>query len=443
MSFIDQAIPALSEAVVPPMVLGTADLTTFAYQGADHEALMRRIRQACAANPPEAGEAAWTYDSAIAAQLSFRRAEGLDLQDDALASSRMYRVAGGESRNGNPLRLLALMGPGDLMTNTPLDFLTNDVNVRLDLLYILPDHPLPAVIPDHDVAFFALGEADPSTLSRLRRLFAAWPRPALNDPGYLPVLQRDALSRALTGVSGVCSPTAVAVDRTGLEALLRSGGPIQGFESQNGLYPCLIRPHASHAGRGLSRIENPTELAEYLRFSFERQFFVTAFHEYRGPDGLYRKSRIAFIDRQPFLCHMAISNHWMVHYLNAGMTDCADKRAEEARAMATFDDGFARRHEAAFQALHERLGFDYYSIDCGETHDGRLLVFEADTAAIVHLMDPADLFPYKQPQMRKVFAAFDGMLRKRSNRAGTINRLPARTTPDDRAAPDAHPPIGP
>jgi hypothetical protein len=27
-------------------------------------------------------------------------------------------------------------------------------------------------------------------------------------------------------------------------------------------------------------------------------------------------------------------------------------------------------------------------------------------------MDPPDLFPYKPPQMRKVFAAFEGMLRQ-------------------------------
>jgi len=110
---------------------------------------------------------------------------------------------------------------------------------------------------------------------------------------------------------------------------------------------------------------------------------------------------------------MAISSHWMVHYLNAGMTESAEKRAQEAEAMATFDAGFARRHRAAFEALHERLGFDYYSIDCAETRDGRLLVFEADSAAIIHLMDPATLFPYKQPQMRKVFAAFEAMLRRR------------------------------
>jgi hypothetical protein len=57
---------------------------------------------------------------------------------------------------------------------------------------------------------------------------------------------------------------------------------------------------------------------------------------------------------------------------------------------------------------------DYYSIDCAETADGRLLLFEADAAAIIHMMDPPDLFPYKQTQMRRIFRAFEDMLRRRT-----------------------------
>ena len=412
MSMTDQAIPVLSETLVPPIVRGTADLTSFAYQGNDYEALMQRVDSSAAPNPPVEEEAARTYDAAIAAQLGFRRAEGLNLQDAALEASRTWRVEGAPE---GALRLLALMGPGDLMTNTPLDFLTNHLNVRLDLLYLLPDRQLPLVIPDHDVAFFAQSEADPATLARLCRLFAAWPRPALNDPRFLPKMERDALSGSLAGISGICSPAAVATTRTALQAHLDSGCPLEGFGAAGKLpYPFLIRPIGSHAGTGLSRVATPGELADYLRLCFDRRFFVTAFEDYRSEDGLYRKSRVAFIDRQPMLCHMAISSHWMVHYLNAEMTGSVAKRTEEAAAMAAFERGFARRHAAAFEALHEHLGFDYYSIDCAETRDGRLLVFEADTAAIVHLMDPPDLFPYKQPQMRKVFAAFEAMLRQRA-----------------------------
>jgi len=66
---------------------------------------------------------------------------------------------------------------------------------------------------------------------------------------------------------------------------------------------------------------------------------------------------------------------------------------------------------AAFAALHARLGLDYMGIDCAELPDGRLLLFEADTAMIVHAMDPPDLFAYKAAPMRKLFAAFEAMLR--------------------------------
>ena len=49
-------------------------------------------------------------------------------------------------------------------------------------------------------------------------------------------------------------------------------------------------------------------------------------------------------------------------------------------------------------------------IDCAETHDGELLIFEIDHAMVVHAMDPEDLFPYKQAHMLKVKNAFTDFL---------------------------------
>ena len=82
--------------------------------------------------------------------------------------------------------------------------------------------------------------------------------------------------------------------------------------------------------------------------------------------------------------------------------------------MAEFDRDFAPRHGAALASLAERIGLDYVTMDCGETRDSRLLVFEVGNGMIVHAMDPPELFPYKAPQMRKVFAAFEAMLRNAS-----------------------------
>ena len=124
----------------------------------------------------------------------------------------------------------------------------------------------------------------------------------------------------------------------------------------------------------------------------------------------------ALIGGRPYAVHMAISEHWMIHYLNADMTGSTEKRAEEARFMATFDDDFAARHAEALRAIAERIDLDYIQFDCGETRDGQLLVFEVGTNMVVHAMDPPDLFPYKRPQMEKVFSAFQALLRSHARR---------------------------
>jgi hypothetical protein len=79
--------------------------------------------------------------------------------------------------------------------------------------------------------------------------------------------------------------------------------------------------------------------------------------------------------------------------------------------MASFDQGFAVRHRHAFQALYQSFRLDYFGIDCAETPDGRLVVFEADVAMIVHAMDSAELYPYKKPAMAKLCDGFIAGLR--------------------------------
>jgi hypothetical protein len=166
----------------------------------------------------------------------------------------------------------------------------------------------------------------------------------------------------------------------------------------------------------LKKLDDAAAIAEYLAERPEAAFYLSRFVDYRGRDGLYRKYRIVFIDGRPFACHMAITDQWMIYYLNANMKESAGKRAEEAQFMADFDVDFASWHDAALAAIAGRVGLDYFGIDCAETADGKLLVFEADIAMIVHAMDRPEIFPYKPPQMRKVFDAFRAMLHARSGR---------------------------
>ena len=158
-------------------------------------------------------------------------------------------------------------------------------------------------------------------------------------------------------------------------------------------------------------------LTDYLKTSNALEYFVAPFVDYASPDGLFRKYRIALIGGVPYISHLAISEHWMVHYLNSGMAENADRRGQEAEAMATFDEGFAQRHKAALEELCQRIDLDYFAVDAAETPDGRLLLFEADVAMIVHSMDEPELFPYKGPAMKKLFSAFHDLLARTAARA--------------------------
>ena len=101
-----------------------------------------------------------------------QQAFALDMQAKALERRCLYRIAGAPDP---AIRLLALLGPGDMTDNTPLEFVVDNSDIRLDLLFLSPHQPLPEVIPDHDVAIVVVSESDKNRalLAHLETLLAA------------------------------------------------------------------------------------------------------------------------------------------------------------------------------------------------------------------------------------------------------------------------------
>ncbi|MCX7193572.1 MAG: RimK family alpha-L-glutamate ligase [Proteobacteria bacterium] len=333
----------------------------------------------------------------------------LEMQARALQMSTVYRIAGTKKP---AIRLLALMGAGVQSVNTPLDYLIENSDIQLDLLYIVPGQPLPDIIPGHDVAIVALGESDQSrpVLEMIDGLAEHWPRPLLNPARHILRCSRDGVYRLLKDIPGLLIPPTLRISRTDLARV--AAQELAADTLFGGTYPVTVRPLVSQGGCGLAKIDNAAELAAYLAGSDEAEFFVSFHIDYRSADGLYRKARIVLIDGMPYICHLAISAHWIVHYGASGMTDSADKREEEARFMRDFDTGFAQRHRDALNSIAKKLELDYVVIDCAEAADGNLLLFEADNRGWVHATDPVDIFQYKQDIMYKAFAAFRAMLVK-------------------------------
>ncbi|HYM03678.1 MAG TPA: hypothetical protein VET85_12080, partial [Stellaceae bacterium] len=295
-----------------------------------------------------------------------------------------------------------------------LEFLVQGSDVALTTVYVGEGEPLPDPLPAHDLAIVAVGESDRNRpiLDQIQRLTSTWPRPVLNLPERISRLSRDTLHALLKTAPGLVMPMTVRVDRFTLDKVA-SGDVVVTEFLPDGAFPIIVRPVGSHAGLGLAKLAAPGDLGEYLATHPADAFYVSRFVDYSGADGLYRKFRVVFIEGRPYACHMAISDQWMIYYLNANMKESAAKRAEEERFMTQFDGGFAERHRAALAAIAARVDLEYFGIDCAETRDGELLLFEADTAMIVHAMDDPALFPYKVPQMQKVFGAFCDMLRRR------------------------------
>jgi hypothetical protein len=393
----------------PPTTLGLAHFARKVFAGQNLQPTWDALMARAAAVPPDLGA---MLDLSIMLQLVARREEGLALQADALARERRYRRIVGA---GNGPHLLALVAAGDMMASTPLDFLLSGWNGVVDLMFVAPGERATIAIPEHDIAILAVGESDANAtlLDALAGATAGWPKPMLNGAAAaIRSLGRDRAPTQLEGCVALDAPPTLRVSRDQLAALAATATPLHAFLPGRD-FPIILRPVDSHAGAGLEKLDARSQIPDYLARHASAVFYLSPFVDYSSPDGRFRKLRVALVDGRPFIVHMAISHHWMVHYLNAGMAQDVAKRAEEAQMMATFDQGFAARHAQAFAAIHAAFGLDYFAIDCAEDHQGRLLVFEADTAMIVHDMDPPELYPYKAPAMRKLFAAFQAMIAAR------------------------------
>lgn len=389
-------------------LIGLAALMRMAFSDVDLAPLGMQLIKRVEANPGKAS-ANVMMDLATVLQLRGDRELAMTIQMQALRLQQVYSPPTAKGKVG--IRLLAIMGPGDLMANTPLEFLLEDSDVALDMLYVAPSLPLPPVLPDHDLLFVAIGQSDHNLplLQQIDDAIKSWPRPVLNMPSRIAMLARDRVCDLLRYVPGLRMPHTARISRQTLRQI-GEARLLPGTVLGDGDFPIIARPVDSHAGQGLAKLDDAAAVADYLQTMPQSEFYVSHFVDYRGTDGLFRKYRIVLINGCPFVCHMALSEHWMIHYLNAGMAASPEKRAEEARFMANFDEDFARRHATALRVINECMQLDYLGIDCGETADGDLLIFEVDSNMIVHAIDPVDVFPYKQPQMRKVFTAFRKML---------------------------------
>jgi len=359
------------------------------------------------------GDAHALLDLSILLQLQHQKDVGLALQREALKQQQLFEL---HNKYNSTLKLLAIYTSGDLMTNTPLEFLAQGAGFSLQILYVGEELPPLQKIPDHDIAIIAVSELDRNSkaLTLIEKLLPKLKSPLINNPLNIKRLARDKISRSIENSDAIEIPLTLRYTKTQLLSDNSLYGHVESTK-YNIDFPIIIRPVDSHAGQGLEKITHHSQLSHYLADTKNNHFFVAKYIDYQDADRQYRKYRVMFIDKKPFIAHMAISDHWMIHYLNAGMLESAEKRFIEAQVIGNFEQDFAKRHQRAFEQLNQAVDLEYFGIDCAETKEGKLLVFETCASLNIHAMDCEKTFPYKKPQMQKIFDAFLQMLIQKSS----------------------------
>lgn len=302
-------------------------------------------------------------------------------------------------RSAQHTGVLMLMRDAPYSVNTPLELAVDGEHISIGRLYLDGNQSDPAVAEGYDVVFNAIGyaEAAEDALQAASRFVRAVSIPTINDPSRVERTSRTRLPQTLRGV-----PSCIVVphDRIARESI------------RTRAVPFVIRPIDTHAGEGFSRIDTQAELHTYLGRIDAAYFHVAPFFDYRSVDGYFRKYRVLFVDGVPYPYHAAISSDWMVHYRTAPMDQHEWMRGEEERFLAAPHEVVAH-WKARMDAIAAQLELDYVGIDFTIMPDGSLLIFEADTAMLIHDEDPQGAFSYKRPHLEAMFEAIETMLKTR------------------------------
>ena len=364
-----------------------------------------------------------------AALQCFRRAAELDPQDsDSIywtgsIRQKMGDIAAAEAAyvqaaKINPLirrpaakfpadfRVLALFAP--FAGNLPTDYLFKDAAYDADTLAVFTsrDYDVEALERGVHVVVNLISDADQADglLPLVADLAGRLGKPIVNHPGKILRTTRDEVAHLLEGIPG-CRIPKVLRQQAGSELAVAALQAVLAPSST-----ILVRPAGTHGGDDFEKVDDMAELAGLLAQRCDGDRYFIEYIDYRSADGFFRKYRFIFVDGQILPYHLAIADGWKVHHDSTDMTDYAWMQQEEEAFLENPAAVFSPSHYDALREIQQRIGLEYFGIDCGLDRSGNLVVFEVNASMLVHGQN--EDFPYKTPYVHRIKSAFDAMLRK-------------------------------
>jgi hypothetical protein len=305
---------------------------------------------------------------------------------------------------GVPVLLLVSARGGNIPTRALLD----DTVFAVTAVYAEhhdPAQPLPA----HAAIFNAIGDADlcGEALARAGEIVTRSSAPVINQPAAVAATTRAAVARRLEAIPGLVAPEIRPMSR----AALLAGDDLA--------FPRLVRAPGFHTGQHFVRVERREDVAAAIADLPGDDLLAIAPLDARGPDGLARKYRVMLIGGALYPMHLAISEHWKVHYFSAAMEGSPAHRTEEAAFLADMPAVLGHDAMSALAAIGVALGLDYAGVDFGLAPDGRLLLFEANPGMVIQPPGPEPIWNYRRPAIARALGSVRSLLLARAGANST------------------------
>ena len=306
-------------------------------------------------------------------------------------------------------RVLALYAP--FAGNTPAEYLFKNATYDADTLALFDGSEADlAPLGEFDIVVNLISDADQAqTELPLAAQLVAWlGKPVVNDPDRIRRTTRDEVANWLSGIAGCRLPNILRFPPQ------RDADAAAGEAELLFSFPLLVRPAGTHGGDDFEKVESAADLAEYLR-PRQGDHYLIEYVDYASGDGHFRKYRFLFVGEKILPYHLAIGSNWKLHHDSTDMDQHVWMQQEEAAFLENPGAVFNASHFATLNAIRDRVGLDYFGIDCAVDRSGDLVVFEVNASMLAHEHNEA--FPYKDPHVRAIKREFDAMLATRARKA--------------------------
>jgi glutathione synthase/RimK-type ligase-like ATP-grasp enzyme len=229
--------------------------------------------------------------------------------------------------------------------------------------------------------------------------------PVVNPPFAVLATTRSNNALRLSAIPGVVAPKTAALARQSLTSVTAAA-----TLASHGLeFPLLLRAPGFHTGLHFLRVDCLDALHNALDKLPGQELIAMQYLDARGGDGKVRKYRVMFVGGQMYPLHVAVSNHWKIHFFTAEMSESDANRAEDAAFLENMPDAIGPLAMQALRGIQSTLGLDYGGIDFGLDQKGRVLLFEANATMVVNPPEPDERWRYRLAACQTIHLAVQKM----------------------------------